>query len=231
MLSDERLRRLYKDRPSGATAPSDHLDEHAWEGLTTGEMPADKRRSAVDHVTRCSECAKIYRGLSLLEKEAQEFDTAVPAGALTPPAPIESRRPLRPLLWAGLAAAAALVLLVALPVDSPKRGSDEATPDTVTLRGAGGADRPRLEAPKGPVPAVPLTFSWHGTATNTHYQVQLLNADGELLWESDAIDGTSLALPPEIVISPGQYYWLVLGFDQADGQATASELESFRVEN
>jgi len=54
-----------------------HLDDATWERLAMdevdAELDAEERRQAFDHITRCSSCRDIYRGLRLLKKESRSL--------------------------------------------------------------------------------------------------------------------------------------------------------------
>src|SRR5262245_24637818 len=108
--SEERLRMLYR----AAAAPSEgHLLEDEWERLACREMSAADRERALDHVTRCAECARIFQGLDALAEGARGFDPAVPSAPRVLPFH-------RSFVLGGLAAAAALAFVMLRPAgDTP----------------------------------------------------------------------------------------------------------------
>jgi hypothetical protein len=86
-----------------ATArPDGHLSDEAWEGLLDGALAAPEREAAVDHVTRCAECAAVHRGLVAFERESAPLrGTARPAPRIAPV-----------WRWAGVAAAIGAIAIV-----------------------------------------------------------------------------------------------------------------------
>lgn len=231
MLDEDRLRQLYA---LGSSDSELHLDEDGWERLAGGEMESAERQRALEHITGCPECAPIYRGLSLLEEDARVFDPGVPVDALAGPSSVagvsRSRRPVPRLLWGALAAAAALVLFVALPTNSPVEET-ESTPSAVDrLRATPQRQRPQPEAPLGVIIVPPAAFSWQGIPGAGAYRIELLSADAELLWSSEALEETSHPWPDEVVAEPGRYYWRVLALPEAGGEPVPSELVAFDLE-
>src|SRR5262245_24976172 len=108
--SEERLRMLYT---ASAAPAGGHLLEEDWERLACQEMSDAERVTALDHVTRCAECARIFKGLDALAEGARTFDPAVPA---------PKGRLLAFPRWqlaAGLAAAAAFAALLLRPAAGP----------------------------------------------------------------------------------------------------------------
>ena len=238
MLDDDRLRRLYA---LGASDSEPHLDADGWERLAGGEMESDDRQRALEHLTGCPECAPIYRGLSMLAEDAGAFDPGVPVDALVARScavstPRTRRRPAPRLLWGALAAAAALVLFVALPTNFPGDSIDtveqteSVSPATDRLRATSQRRRPQPDVPVGTIMVPPVAFSWQGTPAAGAYRIELLSADAELLWSSEAIEETSSPWPDQVVAEPGRYYWRVLALPQAGGEPAASELVAFDLE-
>ena len=141
--SEERLRGLYT---ASAVPPGGHLLEEDWERLACGEMPAADRERSLDHVTRCAECARIYRGLDALAEGARSFDPGVPAAL--------SRTLAFPrgLLLGGLATAAALAAMLLWPATGPR---GPATPPGDAFRGAAESLDPSPQTPRGRVQGLP----------------------------------------------------------------------------
>ena len=90
-------------------------------------------------------------------------------------------------------------------------------------------------AAKAPVPVAPLdatvglpvAFTWEPVPETRSYRVELLDAEGELLWTGQAND-SSLSWPAEIGEREGLHYWrVVAALDQ--GGSAASELVRFEI--
>jgi len=101
-MTDDHLSRAYQAIPP----PTGHLSDEAWERFLDGTLSTAEREAAVDHITRCAECARVYRGLVAFERDS---------------APLHGedakRRSASTWRWAGplAAALAAVTIFVARP--------------------------------------------------------------------------------------------------------------------
>jgi len=217
--SDERLRVLYATL---ALPEGGHPTEESWERLACREMDPAEREKTLDHVTRCADCARVYRALDALAEGARTFDPGVPnAPARVLPFP-------RWALLAGLAAAAALAVVVLRPATGPRV---PAAPASDGFRGAARSLDPVPLAPRGRVSGLPAELRWQGIATPTLYRVVVLDAEGEGVWSSGEVDGTALAWPAELSLKPGSYFWQVTALPKGGlpGDRRASSLIAFEV--
>lgn len=222
MAEDERtLRSLYALRP--AEPASDHLGEDDWLALARGARPASGRERAIDHVVRCGSCAHVYRGLSELEEGARRFDKGVPQ--TIGPAPLRALHTTRWGWWGGLAAAATLVWAIAQPRPALAPAPE---PSGSELRGPADV-RPVLLEPLGTIARWPERLHWEPVGQARGYRVRILDGDGDELWASSVIAGTSMAWPPPVQPRPGRIYWQVTAYPQGAGDAhgVASVLGSF----
>ncbi len=231
-MSDDKLRELYtlglSTGPGRPTANGAHLEADDWERMSLGHMSAAERRRAVDHIGRCSECARIFKTLSTLEDQAREIDPRVsePGLAASPD------RARVSFAWPALAAAAALVLLVALPSRAPRDASDPVPPEPA-LRSGSEASRPLPLAPIGTVPRTPSALTWQGVPGISSYRVELLSRDGELLWEGETDEETSIELPHGTAEAPGRYFWRVVAIPTPGARtstAVTSEMVAFELQ-
>jgi hypothetical protein len=217
MADDTRLRELYT--ASTRAGLPDHPGDEAWEALALGELATPEREQLFDHVTACAACADIYRGLKTLESEARAFDPGVPRSAAAP----ASRG--RGAWYAGLAAAAVLVLAIALPF----RTTPDPPPDVV--RGPV-VSTPIALAPVGDLSSAPTDFRWTPLTGAARHRVELSGADGDLLWTSRDLEGTHTTWPAELRLDPGTYFWRVVTVPDPDRRLSApvaSPLVSFRI--
>jgi hypothetical protein len=217
--SEERLRRLY----TGSAVPAGgHLLEEDWERLACGEMAAADRERALEHVTRCAECARIYRGLDALTEGARSFDPGVPA------APSRTLAYPRGLLLGGLAAAAALAAMLFWPAAGQR---PRATPPGDGFRGAAESLDPAPETPRGRVQGLPTELRWKGVPSPARYRVVVLDPDGEPIWSSGEVEATTLPWPAGLVLKPGSYFWQVIALPRGGlpGDERASALAAFEV--
>lgn len=200
-----------------ARQPEGHLPEAQWERLACGEMSAPERERALEHVTRCSLCADLYRGLMQLGEEARLFDPGAPRATEAAPWPAWERVPG----WARWAAAAAVIAVGVLPwvprqtpVSSPTTRAPAAPLSLVLLE------------PSGTTATLPRQFRWRGMAEAETYRVRLFREDGLLLWTSAALADNAVDWPETLELPPGRYFWEVEAF--RDGKSLArSELLPF----
>jgi|EndMetStandDraft_2_1072991.scaffolds.fasta_scaffold08473_2 hypothetical protein len=225
MNDDDRLiRELYSE---STTRPrTDHPDEATWEAMALGELPEERRQGVLDHVSRCAECAQVYRGLKMLVAEAAIFDAGVPRSA--------SRRPLQwPNRWVygGLAAAAALLLMLR-PI--PHSGTSPPGP-TLTARSddplrSSAASAPVPVEPTGTLEGAPRAFRWQAMAGRSRYRIELFSRTGDLLWASPPVEGTIVDWPSSVPRAAGRYYWQIIALADPSRPLTApasSPLVSF----
>jgi hypothetical protein len=86
----------------GAGSSPGHPSEDDWVRFATNELSPDERIDVADHVVACTECAAIFRVVSLMGADAKDVGTVV------------DRQPASE--WRLLAAAAAVVLTIGLGV-------------------------------------------------------------------------------------------------------------------
>jgi len=217
---DQALRTAFMARPD----PAEHPDEQAWVQLASAEMPAGEREAALDHVVRCEECTRIYRGLRMLATEARLFDSGVPA--FEPGA-----RPVTPSRWLaggalGVLAAAVVFVLVRPPTSplavapAPMANSD--------VRSAG-ASAPVPLRPLGQVADRPGSFHWRPVPEARAYRVVLLDAQGEVVWTSPEVVEPSAELPTAVPLASGRHYWQVLAHSGSGSEPIASPLVAFEL--
>ena len=207
---------------ASAIPAAGHLLEEDWERLACGELAAADQESALHHVSRCAECARIFRGLDALTEGARSFDPTVPAAR-----PRVLGFP-RGLLLGGLAAAATLAVVLLRPA------AGREVPGSLPgdgFRGAAEGLDPAPLAPRGRVAGLPTGLRWTGTATPALYHVVVLDADGEPVWSSGEIEGSGMPWPAELDLKAGPYFWQVIALPRGGlpGDRRASALAAFEV--
>lgn len=214
-LDDESLREVYRQAHAGAAGP--HLSETEWEHLVCGELDPDAAARAHAHITACTRCADIHRGLNALAEGAVQFD---PNAVQTQP-PRHASRLL--MVVGGLAAAAVIVMAVLVDRQPLQRtAGDEVTrterPAAVIATVTPGADA-RLDGRR---------FEWRPLATADAYEVRINGEDGAAVWSAQTT-GTVVALPADRNLVPGRYYWRVTALRE-NAIIGSSPLIAFRVE-
>ena len=171
------------------------------ERYVSGRLNEDQGLEALEaHLLTCEACREEVRVALVVRAELGEQLGQAPGRRAD-----AGRRRLRPGLLIGLAAAAALVLVVR------RGGRLELTPNGAH-RGPtqAGAPAPIPRQPIGQVSTV-LEVQWSGFADADRYRVRVFNSDGDLLWEAQGTD-TALSLPDSLHLTPGRrYYWNVAG--------------------
>jgi hypothetical protein len=211
---EEALRARY--RGLMAVDRGGHPSETDWERLACGEMEAEERGRALEHVTSCASCAEAYRALTMLGEEAPAFDPGAPRPHKERPGRWESVPPWSRWAAAGLAAATLLSWGVL---------QDRRTVPSVTR-----APAPRtglvLIEPVGTVSQVPAQFRWNKVDAAEAYRVRLFQEDGLLLWTSEPMKEGRADWPAGVTLAPGRYFWDVEAFREGNSLAR-SELQAF----
>jgi hypothetical protein len=221
----EHLRDGY--RTAASEGESIHLSEERWERLACGELSDKEVDAAHDHILTCPQCSDTYRALGILREEASAFDPGAPALTAGSVRKVSSGR----RLWGGLGllAAAAVMMAVVLPT---------LLPDATDRNGGSQVLRSSGEQPAAvPVSPVDEVMEWRpGTGVVFRWKldhvapgvVQILDADGELVWSSPETTATEMTWPAELPPEPGRYFWRVVVTGAGD-KKYSSRLESFEL--
>lgn len=216
------LQSLYQDlmRRRAAQPDGGHPDAATWEALAASSLPSEQRDRTLAHVVACASCARTYRAIDALRREAPALESGTPAAS--PP-----RAGLAPR-WLAPGLAAAAVVLVAVGV---ARMGDPVPPrdaPTSVTRSAPVATLVPI-APAGTLPAAPDRFRWEKWDAVETYRVLLFTGDGRPVWTSGDVAETELAWPSGIERLPGDYLWRVSGV--RDGVVAAeSRMTAFRIQ-
>jgi hypothetical protein len=181
--------------------PDEHLTAEQSAAYLDRSLPDPERALIVAHLAGCRICRDEIVALS---------DVVTRSGS--------SRARWR--LAVGLAAAAALVVVV-LPRDrTPSAGPHRAPPGSET-------QGPMPVVPQGSGPR-PTSFQWHSFPGSTRYLVTLFDTAGGAIARLESQD-TAVALPDSVLLVPAhRYYWRVEGSDDR-GRWVGSDLVSFEV--
>lgn len=119
---DDALRRAYGAAITGVPGP--HLTEDDWVRLASDEVSSDERATFADHIAHCGACTTTWQVLAEVRAGAAAIDPGAPR-----PVPATSSWALG--RWAGLAAAAVVVLAVA--TSWPRGDSARPAPATTAV--------------------------------------------------------------------------------------------------
>ena len=165
---------------------SDHLSPAYVAAYVDRALSTDARRTVEMHLADCEECREeIAAVVSLIRRPRRHRWSYVMLPA---------------------AAAAAVLLLVALPSRIDERGEP-------TLRStvSEGVSTIAVVGPASgeSVPADDIELAWRSFALEAQYNVRLTTAEGSEVWRTSTRD-TSAALPSDLGLLSGQtYFWYV----------------------
>jgi hypothetical protein len=206
-MNDERLRELYARSGARAGAAGEHPSPEAIAALARREGGEAERLATLDHVMSCPDCRSDFDLLRSVERAG----TSERSGGGT------ARRAW--LMPAALAASLALAVgvgsaVLRSPGDDATRGGD-----------AGGLVlvAPGAEAPAGDE----VTFAWRGVAGTRRYELELLDASGNVAVAAETAD-TVVSPAAARSLPPGDYRWWVRAAT-SDARPLRSALRPLRL--
>lgn len=223
MSEIETLRAAFRE--SVISDDDGHLSEDQWERLACDELAIDERESAFDHIVECPVCTDTYRVIQIMRSEASAFDEAAPEPEVVHSATTVRRFSLRALGL--LAMAATVALAVVLPMRSAREPIIR--DDSILVRSVGGEVAAIPVSPVGTVvwsSGEDILMEWTAAEKPVQAFVEILDADGELVWTSAEVESTEVTWPGEKIAGHGRYYWRVIIGDQS-AEVADSELAAF----
>jgi hypothetical protein len=105
------------------------------------------------------------------------------------------------------------------------------TPPTEVRSVAGQVVAPQILSPEedSVVGREQVEFRWREVAGAIHYEIQLVTAEGDVLWQ-DRTQETEALLPATVPIAPGQEVYVWVRAHLLDGQTVKSDPVGFRLE-
>jgi hypothetical protein len=219
-MSDARLRELYARAYSAgagtgtATPPATaaHPSPEDVLALAQRSLPESRRLALLDHVMACPDCRAEFDMLRAIEAAGGERTAQV--------------RPL-PSAWrrmAPLAIAASLALVVG--TEGWRRSTARDGEEQVMRGDASGVT---VVSPAGEVAAgAPLTFAWQAVPGARRYDLEVLNADGNVVFSAETRDTVVTGARPETILPGADYRWWVRAVLE-DGGQPRSEPRAFRI--
>lgn len=190
------------------TPASPHLSAEAIAVLVDGRRVAVGHEQALEHLSVCAECrAELYALRQALGSFARR-----------------GRSKVRWALGAGVAAAAAIVLSVAIPRGTPDGPSVERALPSLALPPLSvhepATDQPRREQ---------LRFVWGSAGEGSRYQVTLADSLGRQLWRGETTD--TIVVPPATLILPAgaSLFWYVDAL-RSDGRTQTTRAVPLRLQ-
>jgi len=226
----------------GWLCPGDHTVAAYLDGIM-----GNKKAKFESHLAKCAHCRSTVADVIKAQRNADE---------VAPPLEIVQKAvrsipvsaPRRGSVWipAGAVAVTAIVIAVVLmrepqtmPISSPaapnapliaKSGPTRPEAAQEWIRGAAPAELlPSIlfPRPQSVVPRAQLKFDWKPLPNVRSYEVQVVTAEGDVVWERQT-DQHTLPMPLGMAISDGSYFvWVTADF--GDGRLTRSAPVAFRV--
>lgn len=231
------------------------LDESQIAAYADGRLGEQKKQRVEAHLADCNFCLDQVAFLARIEKA--EVPGSVPGSLLSRARDlVGSRARVTPIpAWGRLATAAAVACLaVAVSVsvrysrlrtpsapNHPRERSigtpsgvqpalPNASPKTGEVRG--GTESAALTvvfpAPDSAVSRKDLQFRWELVRGALDYDVRLMSAEGNLVWEQRA-DVNSLSVPANVKLETGKKYYLLIRADLPEGKTAESKVVAFSV--
>jgi hypothetical protein len=210
-VSDDRLRELYAAGVAGraARAQGEHSGPEALAALARREGSEAARLATLDHVMSCAECRRDFDLLRTVERAGVESGVA-------------GHRKTQRSWFIPAALAASLLFAVGIGRQLLRPG------DTATTRGDAGGSAIMLVQPGADVPAgQPLVFAWRPVPGAARYELELLDAGGNVAASATTSD-TSASPEPARELPPGDYRWWVRA-TTSDARSLRSELRPLRL--
>jgi hypothetical protein len=215
-------------------APGACLNDDESALFVAAAMDADDRARAVAHIAACDDC--LERIVAITELEREQAPASAPGPALARAmtlltAPAVARFPIRHRMPLAAAASLMVMLLGALVLDNPSWLPGQPDGGYRELRsGPGAASVPGLLAPRDAetLPRAAVRFAWTPVEDSLFYEVELLAANGDMLWQERS-EALQSAPPQTLFLDPEQLHYVWVRAYLRDGKTVKSQSVSFRV--
>jgi Putative zinc-finger len=220
-----------------------------------GRLEEKSRVRLETHFADCDDCLNELAVLVQGRESGNEWDAspAMLERALALPGAKTSLTWKSAWEWTAFSAAAVLlVLVISVTLREPRTIPLPSTSPAATA-GRGAPTRPSASEPGAPIPpsvrsvpresALPkltfpsegatipwenMEFRWRGVNGSIGYDVLVVTAEGDLVWEKRA-EGTHTQLPRDVSLNSGQKYFVWVRAYLPDGKTVASPAVSFRT--
>jgi hypothetical protein len=203
-----------------------------------GKLDGKSRVSLKSHLVDCRFCQAQIGNLGRLG-DKKDYDV-VPGSVLADAKRLVRPQSKLPLKYAGILSAAVVVLAVTVGlVQGPKSNPNSAVvvvefvspQPTSQLRSIDrSASIPMVISPADGENIKPGTLEvrWTEVLGSLHYDIQVVNAEGFILWR-ERVEGTSWTPPPSELLKPGMDYFVRVEAYLADANNVSSEHILFTV--
>jgi len=187
-------------------------DEVTLAAFVDGGLPESTRSRVEGHLALCDSCLQhVAAAVRDQESPIPEVPPRLVAQARTLVEPASPGNLTPVWRWSMISAAAGLALVAATLIWELRTASERGPLPAEVRSGAGRVVAAELLMPTegSIVGREQLDFRWREVAGAISYEIQLVTADGDVLWHGRTTE-TSVELPATVPIAPGQevYAWV-----------------------
>jgi hypothetical protein len=232
-MSQDDLERLLRSKAQ----PGKHRawrcpDEVTLAAFVDGDLPESVRSRVQGHLADCSLClqhvAAVVRSRETPKPEVPPRLLARARGLVESPA---VGTPALAWRWGMVSAAAGLMLVAAVQVWQFRTASDPGASPVDVRSEPCRLVAPQLLSPEegALVSRERIDFRWREVAGAIFYEIQLVTADGDVLWQ-DRTEETTVRLPEAVPIAPGQEVYVWVRAHLLDGNTLKSDPVGFTLD-
>lgn len=218
-------------------------------GYVDGTLDSSRKARVESHLARCERCRQIVADITKAQREA---DLPAPPPALVYRAihAVPARSSRTYWRWVPAVAATMIVALAvatvslrkpeqtlvlpsmhppAAPLIAKSTATHEDSVPDVVRKTATVELRPAVISPRAGSVLIPqgLKFSWTDIPSARSYEIRVVTADGDLVWEGQT-DKLAIALPSDVILKDGSYFVWVTSYS-SNGRTIKSAPAPFRV--
>jgi hypothetical protein len=206
-------------------------DETRLAAFVEQRLAAPERARLEAHIADCDYCLGQVGALERLQ-DAVLPDDVPPRILVVARELVAGRaRAAKPWWYWGSAAAATACLAIAITFEvwQPQAGLI-AHPQTVRGTADQSTAIPELLLPResAMVPRAALEFRWNRVERTLFYEVRVVTADGDLIWEARA-DHAEARVPPNVLLVNGERYYVSVSAWLPDGKTVKAPPVGFQV--
>jgi hypothetical protein len=233
-MSEDDLERLLRSKGSRRKHRAWRCpDEVTLAAFVDGRLPESARSRVQGHLADCGLCVEHVAAV-LLSRETATPEVPAPllararelAESPTDGAPAFAWR------WSAVSAAAGLTLVAAVLVWQVSTAPTPETSPAQVRSNSGQLMPPEVLSPEegSVVGREPMDFRWRAVAGAIYYEIQLVTAEGDVLWQGRT-EETGAQLPGTVRIAPGQEVYVWVRAHVLDGKILKSDPVGFTLDN
>ena len=206
-------------------------DEMRLAAFVERRLDGPERARVEAHIAGCDYCLGQVGTLERLQDAAPPDDVSPRMLAAARELAAGSSPAVKPAWYWGAAAAATacIVLGVTFAVRPPQAGP-VSPPQTVRSTADHATPTPDLLFPREAaiVPRAALEFRWDRVERTLFYEIRVVTADGDLIWETRA-DQAEARMPPTVRLTNGERYYVSVSAWLPEGKTVKAPVVGFQV--